>query len=55
MVWRTGDRVATAIFISEKEETHFNFGESFVPLQLLLAYTEQKFPMNYSYMQFISM
>lgn len=38
-----------------KEETHFNFSESFVPLKLLLAYTKQKMFMNYSYMQFISM
>lgn len=56
MVWGTGDRAATAIFISEKEETDFNFGENFVPLKLLLAYTEQKFlSLNSSYMQFISM
>lgn len=55
MAWGTGDRAGTAMFISKKEETNFNFGENFVLLKLLLAYTQQKFCMNYSYMQFISM
>lgn len=29
MIWEMGDRVGTAVFISKKEETCFNFGESF--------------------------